>query len=406
MRGLSVAGLIGVLLVASFAPPHAHAATSIIPIPEIIFDPNEGDTYGVLAVVLFLDEKDEIRYLLAPDFRYNETTGPYPHFRFFAYPTPERRYSIVLAKSTTKDEKYESTFEDRGYGGGHLTFFVHALYERDSTERFFGFGNDSIESDESNYTSEITDAEATPGVWLLPTVHLSYRMRIFHEAISGGQVDSVPFIGAPQFLANPDTDVQNRGLEPGVYWSHGLRLAYETRDSRDLPTEGALAVAYVDAADRRLGSSTSFVKFGVEGRKFVPLREVRNPIVALRVRLDYVSGSGDTPFWEMSRLGGRWSLRGFGNDRFIDFNRSLAGAEVRTRIFERRLFGVKTEFEVAPFVETGQVFHEFTSSPVGDLHWVGGIGFRAVVRPQVVGFVDLGEGSEGLKVFSGIEYPF
>jgi outer membrane protein assembly factor BamA len=191
-----------------------------------------------------------------------------------------------------------------------------------------------------------------------------------------------------------------------VYWSHGLRLTYDTRDSEDLPTQGALGVAYVDVADRALGSSTSFVKFGIEGRKFIPLREARNPIVALRGRLDYVSGSGDAPFWEMSRLGGRWSLRGFGNDRFIDFNRSVAGAEVRTRIFERRLFGVKTEFELAPFVETGQVFHGVTDSPVNGLHWVGGVGLRAAVRPQVVGFVDLGEGSEGLKAFSGIEYPF
>src|SRR5439155_8420742 len=59
----------------------ASPATSFIPIPEIITDPNEGNTGGLLGVVLFLDEKDEIRYMLAPDVRYNRTKGVFPTFR-------------------------------------------------------------------------------------------------------------------------------------------------------------------------------------------------------------------------------------------------------------------------------------------------------------------------------------
>ena len=67
---------------------------------------------------------------------------------------------------------------------------------------------------------------------------------------------------------------------------------------------------------------------------------------------------------------------------------------------------MNAELELAPFVETGQVFHRVTDSPVSDLHWVGGLGFRGVVRPQIVGFVDIGRGSEGNAIFTGIDYPF
>jgi outer membrane protein assembly factor BamA len=184
-------------------------------------------------------------------------------------------------------------------------------------------------------------------------------------------------------------------------------VTYDSRDDMDIPERGALAVAYTEAADHRLGSSTSFVKFGAEWRDFIPLRVRRvRGVLALRAFVDYVSGDGDTPFWEQSSLGGRRSLRGFGSDRFIDFNRSLASVELRVPVYGRRLFGVNPVLELAPFFETGQVFYGVTHSPVSDLHVAYGLGFRAVVRPQIVAFVDVGFGYEGSAIFSGVSYPF
>ena len=389
----------------------ASPATSFIPIPEIITDPNEGNTGGLLGVVLFLDEKDEIRYMLAPDVRYNRTKGVFPTFRLFGYPTPRRRYSVLVGKSTTKDEDYELEFTDRGYWEGRAFILASFVHERDSTDRFFGFGNDTRSDPnrlpergplggESNYTGRNTVAQATPGVWLLPSVNLSYRMRIRRFSVERGQVRNVPFIGA----AYPN--LHARGLfDAAVHWAHQVALTYDSRDSFDIPTHGALALAYLEMADRRLGSSTSFVKFGGEWRDFVPLRK-GNPILALRALADYTSGDRRTPFWEQNSLGGRRTLRGFGGDRFIDFNRTLGVAELRTRVWQRKLFGVNAELELAPFVEAGQVFRRVTDSPVSDLHFVYGLGFRGVVRPQIVGFVDVGRGSEGSAIFTGIDYPF
>src|SRR3989442_646351 len=126
--------LTALALAAAFACPRvADAATSFIPIPEVITDPNEGNTAGVLGVVLFLDQKDEIRYMLAPDVRYNRTKGVFPTFRLFGYPTPLRRYSILLGKSTTKDEDYEFEFVDRGYWEGRA--FILASQDGVAPER-------------------------------------------------------------------------------------------------------------------------------------------------------------------------------------------------------------------------------------------------------------------------------
>src|SRR6266446_245529 len=341
--------IVALLTAATLWPAVARGERSFIPIPEIITDPNEGNTVGLLAVVLFLDDKDQIQYMVAPDLRYNKTTGVFPAFRFFGYPSPERRYSVVVAKSTTRDEDYELEYTDRSFWEGRGFLLASFLHEADSTERFFGFGNESPEErphpgrpagpgnlgGESNYTDLDTQAQATPGVWVLPYANLSYRMRIRRYGIEHGQVDNIPFIAT----AHPET--RGRGLVGGVFWAHQVALTYDSRDSTDIPS-----------------------------------------------------------------LGGERALRGFGSHRFIDFNRSLASAELRTRVYERHLFGVKLEIELAPFVDTGQVFHHVTDSPVNDLHWVGGLGFRGVVRPQIVGFVDIGRGSEGNAIFTGIDYPF
>src|SRR5438132_270992 len=137
--------IVGLLAAATLWPVVARGGRSFIPIPEIITDPNEGNTVGLLAVLLFTDEKEQIQYMVAPDLRYNKTTGVFPAFRFFGYPSSERRYSVVVAKSTTKDEDYELEYTDRSFWDGRGFLLASFLHEADSTERFFGFGNESRE---------------------------------------------------------------------------------------------------------------------------------------------------------------------------------------------------------------------------------------------------------------------
>jgi hypothetical protein len=395
-RGALVATLVGIAL---SAPP-ASAMPTIVPVPEIVLDPNEGDTYGIMLAMLFKDENNDVRYLVAPDVRYNETTGIYPVFRLIAHPTDDRAYKIVAGKSTTKDENYEGEYENYELLDHRLYVEAQALYERDSTERFWGFGNDSSEDRESNYTSAIFLLRAKPGYYLLPKLNLNFDTRLRHHDVQQGQVDEFPFI------ATEHPQVRFRGLDPAWFWLNRLALTWDSRDDRNLPKDGTFGEVYVDGAAQALGSDKSFVRFGLQGKYFHSFRVVKNPTLAMRVGIDWMTGDADTPFYELNSVGGRRSLRGFGSQRFVDFNRTLAAVELRTRVWSRRLFGVDLDVEVAPFIETGQVFHDLGDSPVNDLHWVFGNGFRGLVHPRILAFVDLGYGSEGLAVFTGIDYPF
>jgi hemolysin activation/secretion protein len=150
---------------------------------------------------------------------------------------------------------------------------------------------------------------------------------------------------------------------------------------------------------------------GIDGRVFWPVAE--HTILAVHTALRYMPQAQNAPFWALSTLGGSDSLiggtqplRGYGAGRFYDRNAFSATLELRQRIGSIAIATTRLELQVAPFVDVGRVFSQSSTLPVSDLHKIAGVGFRGVAPPFVVGYVDVGYGSEGAAVFSGIGYPF
>jgi len=404
-RGLALVALVAASVCLA-APAGAALHKSFIPLPEILTDPNEGNTYGFLQVVLFLDEQKIIKYILAPDVRYNKITGVYPAFRLFGYPSRDAKWSILLRKSQHIDEDYELQYEHNAFWRDRLRLFANLEYGKDSTERFFGFGNGSPQNGESNFTAEETSAIVWLGYRLQPTIELTYRSRLRVFRVGEGGIDrcapgacssgELPFI--------TDEHPETVGHTDGTIVGQEFGLLYDTRDDTNIPRQGGLGVVSAEVIPRALGSSISIVKYVLEARKFVPLRD--RFVLAMHTRFDYIQGDDNVPFFEQNDIGGRSTLRGFGSGRFVDKDRFFASAELRTRAYNREIFGVDAELELAPFIDFGEVFRSSRNSPFADLHAVGGLGFRGVVRPQVVGFVDIGFGEQGLAAFTGLEYPF
>ena len=392
MRKLALGFAILVCLQATIA----EAGLSVVPLPEILTDPNEGNTYGFLPVLLLLDRNGRLENIIADDVRYNRITGWFPAFRLFGYPTVDQRYYVTIRKSEKIDQDYIGEYEQDGMFDGSTDVLVNLTYFRDSRLRFFGFGNESPSSQESNYTQNKFAARLRVGYRLLTHLELAWQGRVEKVSISGGGVEELPFAGE-RF---PGT----KGLEGSTINGQGFAVAYDDRDSQTITTNGTLGAVHVEVVDRTLGSTESFVKYGFEFRRFVPFHD--RFVLAIHGVLDYLSGERQTPFYERSSIGGVKSLRGFGTDRFVDAHRFFSTVELRTLAFRRELFDVMTELEVAPFMDAGQVFSKLRTIPVDHLHYVGGVGFRGVVRPQVVGFVDVGYGSDGPAVFTGLDYPF
>jgi hypothetical protein len=379
----------------------ARADWSLIPLPEIIVDPNEGTTVGFLPVIVVATKSKSIRSIIAPDVRYNDTFGVYPTFRFFDYPDPKQKYFVMGGKGTLRGEYAEADYNGQDLLHGWLDLWANGRHEQDPFERFFGFGNRTLDSKESNYTSTMERASLFTGVNFYGSFQGFWATRISEVRVGRGGVTHLPQVRDP---ASGFSNVN--GVRGATTVGQQFGLAFDTRDARDIPTQGVFANSAIEVVDKSLGSSHSFIKYGFEGKAFVPLRADRRFIVALHAALDYLQHGDNAPFYEKNAIGGIHSLRAYGSGRFRDNNRFVFQSELRSNVYEREIFGVRAHLEVAPFLDVAQVFGSSREFPLEDLHVVGGLGFRAVVIPQVVAYVDFGSSGGAPAAFTGIDYPF
>lgn len=374
-----------------------------IPVPEVATDPNGGVTYGVLPVWLFTDDKSEITSILAPDINSNSTLGPGGNFRYLAYPSSDTNWYAVAGAQETIARKVDIDYQTGRDRKKWWSFEGRFFFEKDPTERFYGLGNNSHFGNQTNYTTEQVYGEAIGAINLSDRWQLSMTERPRWVRIHDGGFNSLPSI----FQLFPNQKGINGGSEVLSQWM----IQYDSRDSVDIPRSGQLARLYYGVADRRFGSSVSYNRFGGEFREFYTIGE--RVTLAGHVFNEYEPAGGEMPFWSQARLGGDESiltdqetLRGYGTGRYIDNNLFVMNLEVRTRVWDKNVFGTHGILELAPFAEAGRVSHDMGYNPFTDLHPVGGIGFRGIAEPFVVGFVDIGWGGEGAAVFSGINYPF
>jgi hypothetical protein len=377
---------------------------SLIPIPEIATDPNGGTTVGVLPVFLFNNDQHQITDILAPDIYDNTNVGAGGHFRWLSYPSPDTQYYVIAGAAQNIARGVDVFYSTGRQHDRRWSLDLRFFYEKDPTERFFGIGNNTSESGQSNYTTKQVYGESKIGLNITPNLQLQWMERPKWVRIQRGALGpQIPFIGT----LYPTV----KGLQGGTEMMNRLMLAYDDRDSPDIPRKGGLYRLFAGISDRRFLSSSSYSQLGADARNYLPIGS--RVTLASHAYLQYTPAGVETPFWAMARLGGEDSLltdqqtlRGYGAGRFVDNNVFVFNLEARTRVYERNLFDTHGVVELAPFFEAGDVFHDFDDNPINHLHPVGGIGFRGIAEPFVVGYVDVGFGGEGSSIFSGVNYPF
>jgi Omp85 superfamily domain len=371
-------------------------SSPFIPIPEVATDPFGGTNVGLLPVYLVTDEQRRITRIYAPDLAYNSELGFGARFRVFGFPSEDTEWHVVAGVQERIERRFDALYWTGIKRTVPWSWSLEARYDRSATGRFFGIGNGSLPASETNYTQDQSYLDAKLGRNLTPNWQVSLETR-------------------PRFT-NTEPGVLEQSINPSLLgsatdWLNRLALTYDTRDSIEVPTHGTQLTLFAGGADRHLLSSFSYAAFGVDLRHLWPLTD--RMTLASHAALRYMPGGTQIPFWALSRLGGDRSivgeeeqLRGFGEGRFVDRNLFSGTLELRTHAFDLHLFSQVVSFEVAPFFDTGSVFHSMGDFPLNHLHPAGGIGFRAIAHPFIVGYVDVGYGPEGAAVFSGVKYPF
>lgn len=371
------------------------AEVQYFPIPSVSTTRNDGSSAGLIVPNLITDQGGDLKYIVAPLFVVNTIVGAQGALNVFKYESGGRELRFIGSFSEKIERKLLFSYIDPAFSNGRYSISVGASFFKNATARFFGISQQTALEDETNYTAREFRANWKFGVYMNEVTQIAVGQRYREMRLQRGATD-LPFT-----LERFTTD----GVQGASIFAHRITFHYDTRDNLVSPTDGTQVSAYAELNQNlRNGDNPIFSRYELEVKKLFPSQSKR---LILVVRGDIQMTFGrQVPFYERSSLGGQNSLRGYGVDRFIDDHLVALSVEQRIHVLRTRILNVAAEFEVAPFVDMGKVFDTFQKRQLRDYEVTPGIGFRGIVRPNVVGRVDYGYSSEGGAVFAGLDFPF
>jgi hypothetical protein len=365
------------------------------PVPMYTTVPNEGSTYGAMPVFLRVNGEGIVRMIGAPSLSWNSAAGVNGTLRFFYYPSRVRTLSVIAAASTHVNRTIWITYTDLPIDPGRVTVEIDGLVRRNIFFRFFGLGPDSLASNQSSYTRTTAGLTGRWG-WNLPG-HLNVGAR---ATIRGDRPAFNPIFDLP---ATQDLFPTVPGISGASMAAAELSVRFDTRAAADYSANGfasELKGSYV----KGLSAFDHFWQVTWQSRAL--LQETRFMQGAGRLYWSHEFGGSDPiPFYYQPSLGGENLLRGFPEDRFFDRGAWEGELEQRFRVLQTHFLGVNTDWHVAPFVAVGQVYNRFDDL-FSSVRVAVGAGFRAWVKPNVLGRVDVAYAGEGLNAYVVLGYPY
>ena len=397
LRGLIAVALVFLAASALSLPEPAGADVQYFPIPSVSTSKNDGNDAGLIVPILITDPDGELKYIVAPLIVRNSIVGTRGAINLFRYEPGGREIRFTGSFTERIERKVVFSYADPAFSQGRYSLNFGALFFKDATARFYGLGEATSESEQTNYTAREARANWRFGVYANEVTQIAVGQRFRDVRLLKGGTD-LPFTG--DRFSTVD-GVQGESLILG----HRATFYYDTRNSLVSPTDGMAVTAYAEVNQNlRNGDHPVYSRYAMEVKKLFP-SESKRAILIVRADLQATIGT-QVPFFEQSSLGGQNNLRGYGVDRFIDKNLVSLSIEERIHLVRTKVAGVTADFEIAPFVDTGQVFSDFRDVTFKDYRMTPGIGFRGIVKPNVVGRVDYGYSREGGAIFAGLDFPY
>jgi outer membrane protein assembly factor BamA len=291
-------------------------------------------------------------------------------------------------------------YDDKTFKDTEIGVSLLGQWNRDASQRYYGRGPNSPQSHQTNYTEDYIQYLASVGVPITPGSHWRAHLS---DWLTADKVSDGPLPGLTAFSSRfPKSSQAALGRE--VIHVERLTVDYDTRDQALTTSRGAYLSAFDEFSAKDIGSGEEYSRHGIDGRYFFPWDEDHVFVTAAQVKFEQLLGNA--PFWLESRMGGKYSLRAYGDGRYTDRGMMVGNLEQRYVFYKSKMADVTTMFEVAPFVGLGTVFDHPQIMQGRSARPVVGSAVRAVAPPQVVGSLDVGVGQEGVAVFMDVNYSF
>ncbi|XWW48546.1 BamA/TamA family outer membrane protein (plasmid) [Fibrella sp. USSR17] len=244
-----------------------------------------------------------------------------------------------------------------------------------------------------------------------------------YRTFQGTQTDAVNPVNGEKTKAPNGTSLLARdaaqglifGLDGGRVSLLQAALIYDTRDFEPDPTRGVYVEAANEFSDRAIGSEFNFNKLFLQGRIYQRLPVGSRTILAGRIGAGSIFGN-QAPFFEfqdqwspdgsINALGGRQSLRGYRQNRFLARSLAFANVEVRVRLADLKIGRQNFGLGVAPFFDAGTVRDRWQDLDLGNIKTSYGAGARVAWNLSTILFFDYGVSKEDRLFYFGIGQIF
>ncbi|MEO5988068.1 MAG: BamA/TamA family outer membrane protein [Candidatus Eisenbacteria bacterium] len=320
-------------------------------------------------------------------------TGIGPAISWQGFPTADSK--LDLSGSWTLHDRRRVRLTERIGTGRPVGLLMRADYDYKPNRRFYGIGNETLQSDASYFLFERTNADVA--------VHLGGSpMRQLR--IGGGYSHMSPrrgYHGTPQLedVFAPASVPYSHQATSAVWYGVSADLA-AVDEGRD-PSRGAHARGELRRAAGLGSGDPDYDQWELEGRAYIPVFAKRR-VIALRLVHSGVEprsrGSAPLPFYVLAQSQGSTRFAGFTSERFRDRQLILARMEYRWAILYR--------MSALALYERSQVAPRASAFRLRDSHEAYGGGLRLGLTDASAIRLELAHSTEGLHAMVSLGGDF
>jgi len=298
------------------------------------------------------------------------------------------RIPYVPGSAPSKRRTLEALTPSLVDGSNARPFFVYGEFRHQTLANGRLFGSDGDAAIPFVYKDE--SYEVVAGYRLARRLVASVRTGLLETRAT---LDAAP--GSPlSFLDGTSASARQMS-----FLATTASLAYDHRDHPRDPRSGSFVEASLGRYEGRGASASSFDRFSLDARQYVPLWSDRH-VLAVRglVAYDSAQGGNAVPYYLERTLGGARTLRSFAQYRFRGPKMATVSAEYRCE--------VKGPFELAAFYDGGKVWGGPAEMATPGFASSYGLGLRIKSKDDVLVRIDAAHGSEGTRANVSFGYSF
>jgi outer membrane protein assembly factor BamA len=294
--------------------------------------------------------------------------------------------SVLLSGYYTINNQYSLTLAPELYFSSNRYIARGEFNFGKFLDKFYGYGSNSEEINNPDYFTQ------NFGINLNFQADVSEKFEIgaIYDFLYTNVIDKKnnPFLNNNSVL----------GSEGGISSGLGLKLVWDSRDYVYLPTTGGYYIVSAVYYKKVLGSDFEFNDYLIDLRRYFKITQ--GHILTFQLYGNFARGF--PPFYEMPRLGGDVTMRGYYEGRYRDRNFVATQAEYKTWLVEKWKLGVVL------FGGIGDVADELDDLKVRDFKYSYGFGFRYVFdeKERLTVRADFGFGKNTSGVYFAMQEAF